>query len=58
MKDKKIIMENKDALDKLSKAVYVESVSELKDGIPVRGYDFNKGLDYEALFKTYIHSGF
>ena len=50
--------DNKDALDKLSKNVYVESVSELKDGIPVRGYDFNKGLDYEALFKTFIHSGF
>ena len=51
-------MENKDDLDKLNKAVYVESVSELKDGIEVRGYDFNKGLDYEALFKTFIHSGF
>ena len=50
--------ENKDALAKLSQNVYVESVSELKDGIAVKGYDFNKGLDYEALFKTFIHSGF
>ncbi len=51
-------MENKETLDKLSEAVYVESVKELKDGIKVNGYDFNKGLDYEALFKTYIHTGF
>ena len=24
----------------------------------VEGYDFNKGLDYEAVFKSYIHTGF
>jgi hypothetical protein len=51
-------MDNKEALDKLNKVVYVESVSELKDGVEIRGYDFNKGLDYEALFKSFIHSGF
>ena len=37
--------------------VYVESV-EVKGGEEVRGYDFNKGLDYEAMFKTYRHTGF
>jgi hypothetical protein len=51
-------MDNKEALDKLNKVVYVESVNELKDGVEIRGYDFNKGLDYEALFKSFIHSGF
>jgi len=54
----KITNESKDALDKLSSAVYVESVKELKDGVKVQGYDFNKGLDYEAMFKTYINTGF
>jgi len=24
----------------------------------VEGYDFNKGLDYEAVFKSYISTGF
>jgi hypothetical protein len=50
--------QDQEALDKLNKNVYVESVSTLKDGVEIRGYDFNKGLDYEALFKTFIHSGF
>lgn len=39
----------------------VLTVNTQKDieGLPeVKGYDFNKGLDYEAVFKTYIHSGF
>lgn len=40
----------------LTQAVYVESV-EMK-GEVVRGYDFNKGLDYEAMFKTFRHTGF
>jgi deoxyhypusine synthase len=24
----------------------------------VRGYDFNNGIDYEEMFKTYRHTGF
>jgi len=40
----------------LKTAVYQESV-EMK-GEEVRGYDFNKGLDYEAMFKTFRHTGF
>lgn len=30
----------------------IEGVAE------VRGYDFNKGLDYEAIFKSYTNTGF
>lgn len=50
-------MESKKILDNLNTAVYQESV-EVKDGVEVRGYDFNKGLNYEAMFKTLIHTGF
>ena len=50
--------ENKEALDFLTKNVYVESTAKLEGGIKVQGYDFNKGLDYEQVFKTYIHTGF
>ena len=52
-------MENQqETLDHLAKNVYVKSVPTLKDGVEVRGYDFNKGLDYEQVFKTFIHTGF
>ena len=57
-------MENKEAtqdqnvLDQLAKAVYVKSVDKLDGGIPVKGYDLNKGIDYEAMFKSYITTGF
>ena len=37
--------------------VYVESI-DISDREEVRGYDFNKGLNYEELFKTYRHTGF
>jgi deoxyhypusine synthase len=50
--------DNKEVLDFLTKNVYVETTSKLNDGMVVRGYDFNKGLDYEAIFKSYIHTGF
>ena len=30
------------------------SVPSIDDALPVRGYDFNKGLDYEQVFKTYL----
>jgi hypothetical protein len=33
-------------------------VPALKDGMVVRGYDFNLGIDYEAMFKTFISTGF
>lgn len=50
--------EKEAALKKLNAAVYFESLPAPKDAVQVRGYDFNKGLDYEALFKSYIHTGF
>jgi deoxyhypusine synthase len=49
---------NQNVLDKLSENVYKESVTELKDGVPVRGYDFNEGLDYGKVFASYINTGF
>lgn len=50
--------ESQQALDKLAANVYVKSTSSLKDGIEVKGYDLNDGLDYEKIFKSYIHTGF
>lgn len=45
-------------LEKLSSAVYFKSLPQPEDAVQVRGYDFNKGLDYEAIFKSYISTGF
>lgn len=43
----------------LAKEAVLLSSSKLPDDTPkVNGYDWNKGLDYGELFKTYIHSGF
>jgi hypothetical protein len=50
--------ENKEALEFLAKNVYVKSVDAMEGGVKVEGYDFNKGLDYEAVFKSYVHTGF
>jgi deoxyhypusine synthase len=50
--------ENKEILERLAKNVYVTSVTSIDDALPVRGYDFNKGLDYEQVFKTYLSTGF
>ena len=50
--------DNKEVLDFLTKNVYVETTAKINDGMVVQGYDFNKGLDYEAIFKSYIHTGF
>ncbi|XP_029049015.2 probable deoxyhypusine synthase [Osmia bicornis bicornis] len=42
----------------LKNAVLVHS-SPIPAGTPVvKGYDWNKGIDYHALFETYTHSGF
>jgi deoxyhypusine synthase len=51
-------MENTKTLEHLAKNVYVKSVPTLEGGMPVKGYDFNKGLDYEQVFKSYISTGF
>ncbi|XP_050445847.1 probable deoxyhypusine synthase [Cataglyphis hispanica] len=39
-------------------AVLLPSTSLPADTVTVKGYDFNKGLDYHELFKTMIHCGF
>jgi deoxyhypusine synthase len=42
-----------------SSAVYVKSEKvDPNTAMKVEGYDFNKGLDYEAVFKSYISTGF
>jgi len=50
--------DSKAALEKLNEAVYVKSDPAPKDALPIKGYDFNKGLDYEAMFKSYLSTGF
>ncbi len=48
---------NQKVLKELSNAVYVTSQA-INDAVEVKGYDFNKGLNYEEVFKTYVHTGF
>jgi hypothetical protein len=38
--------------------IYLQSVEKLEGYAECKGYDFNQGLDYNALFKTYINTGF
>lgn len=39
-------------------AVLLES-TKLPEGTPtVQGYDWNRGLNYEALFQSYLYAGF
>ena len=45
-------------LEKLNEAVYKESEGVEKGTPECWGYDFNKGLDYSAMFKTYKNTGF
>lgn len=43
----------------LAKEAVLLSSCKLPDDTPkVSGYDWNNGLDYNELLKTYIHSGF
>ncbi|GAB5367277.1 hypothetical protein AAMO2058_001216400 [Amorphochlora amoebiformis] len=44
--------------EKATAAVLVESVEMPKDVPACRGFDFNKGLDYEGMFKSFITHGF
>lgn len=39
-------------------AVLVHSCELPKDMLEIRGYDFNQGVDYSALMKSYITTGF
>ena len=51
-------MDLKSKLDAVRGAVLVES--EKLEGVcdKVSGYDFNKGVDFEALLNTYKYTGF
>ncbi|XP_055531931.1 probable deoxyhypusine synthase isoform X1 [Wyeomyia smithii] len=43
----------------LAKEAVLQESSKLPNGTPtVQGYDWNQGVNYEALFQTYKHSGF
>ncbi|EDS38676.1 deoxyhypusine synthase [Culex quinquefasciatus] len=43
----------------LAKEAVLQESSKLPSGTPtVQGYDWNQGLDYGALFQSYLHSGF
>ena len=44
--------------DSFAKAVYIKSEGVEASAMKVEGYDFNKGLDYEAVFASYISTGF
>ncbi len=52
------MVEQKKIEESHSSAVYVKSQSVDPSALIVKGYDFNKGLDYEAMFKSYISTGF
>lgn len=52
------MVEQKKIEESHSSAVYVKSQGVDPSAMIVRGYDFNKGLDYEAVFKSYISTGF
>ena len=38
--------------------IYLQSVDKLDGIAECRGYDFNEGVDYNKVFKTYINTGF
>jgi deoxyhypusine synthase len=39
-------------------AVLVPSLPISDDAVLVRGYDFNRGVDYSALLNSYLQTGF
>ncbi len=49
-------MENKDHEEIVRENVFFESKEP--DGIPVRGYDFDKGVNYDVLMKSFASTGF
>lgn len=44
--------------DLAEQAVLVKSTGVPADTPKVRGYDWNKGVDYDALLQSYLNSGF
>lgn len=45
-------------LNKAKEAVFQKSCDTLKDNPVVKGYDFNNGLNYEEILKSYATTGF
>jgi len=39
-------------------SVLLKSAPIPADALPIRGYDFNEGIDYERLFDSYLSTGF
>lgn len=43
----------------LAKDAVLQLSEEMPKGTPqVKGYDFNSGINYDELLKSYLHSGF
>ena len=53
-KKKQFYMSHENALD----AVLKKSVEMPKDAIQVKGYDFNQGVNYEELLKSFLTTGY
>ena len=49
-------MDNNEKSDKVKKNVFRES--EEVNGIAIKGYDFNNGVDYERIIKSFSSTGF
>lgn len=56
--EKKDVEKHDDGEEMAKSAVLVPSASLPAGTATVKGYDFNKGIDYHELFKTMIHCGF
>ncbi|CAJ0605747.1 unnamed protein product [Cylicocyclus nassatus] len=50
--------DKEDDLDIAQGAVLVKSCEVPKDAIPIRGYDFNEGIDFSKLMASYLSTGF
>ncbi|XP_077862810.1 deoxyhypusine synthase-like [Saccoglossus kowalevskii] len=47
-----------DAIKRAQGTVFRKTKDVTKDSVKVEGYDFNKGIDYQALLESYTTSGF
>ncbi|CAD5216536.1 unnamed protein product [Bursaphelenchus xylophilus] len=50
--------EDHDILGAAQSAVLVPSEEPTEDAIPVKGYDFNHGIDYNKILESYLYTGF
>lgn len=49
---------DEELLKKMNDAVNMVSLPAPDDAVEIRGYDFNNGINYEAMFKSFISTGF